>query len=171
MNEELQSSNEELQSTNEELSTSKEEMQSLNEELQAVNAEIENKNNELSRVNADVKNLLNITDIATILLDREMLITQFTTKILPLYNLIDSDIGRPLSDIVTKLAYDQVILDAKQVFDTLIIQEKNVQTKDGVKYFMRIVPYKTQDNKIDGVVITFMNIMVPGNRDEPLKKV
>ena len=158
MNEELQSSNEELQSTNEELSTSKEEMQSLNEELRTVNAELENKNNELGRVNADIRNLLNSTDIATLFLDKEMLLTQYTPKVLPLYNLIDSDVGRPLSDIVTNLSYDQVVPDARRVFDTLIIQEKNVQTKDGVWYFMRIVPYKTQDNKIEGVVITFTNI-------------
>ena len=164
MNEELQSSNEELQSTNEELSTSKEEMQSLNEELRTVNAELENKNNELGRVNADIRNLLNSTDIATLFLDKEMLLTQYTPKVLPLYNLIDSDIGRPLSDIVTNLSYDQVVPDARRVFDTLIIQEKNVQTKDGVWYFMRIVPYKTQDNKIEGVVITFTNITGSKNR-------
>lgn len=158
MNEELQSSNEELQSTNEELSTSKEEMQSLNEELRTVNAELESKNIELSKVNADIRNLLNSTDIATLFLDKELRITQFTPRILPIYNLIDSDIDRPLSDIVTSLAYDHVIEDARQVFDTLIVQERNVKTRDGVRYFMRIVPYKTQDNKIDGVVITFTNI-------------
>ncbi len=158
MNEELQSSNEELQSTNEELSTSKEEMQSLNEELRTVNAELESKNNELGRVNADIRNLLNSTDIATLFLDKDLQITQFTPRILPLYNLIESDIGRPLSDIVSSLAYGDVIKDARQVFDTLIVQERNVRTRDGVGYFMRIVPYKTQDNKIEGVVITFTNI-------------
>lgn len=158
MNEELQSSNEELQSTNEELSTSKEEMQSLNEELRTVNAELESKNIELGKVNADIRNLLNSTDIATLFLDKDLRITQFTPRILPIYNLIDSDIERPLSDIVTSLADDHVIEDARQVFDTLIVQEKNVKTRDGVRYFMRIVPYKTQDNKIEGVVITFTNI-------------
>lgn len=165
MNEELQSSNEELQSTNEELSTSKEELQSLNEELRTVNAELESKNTELNRVNADIKNLLNSTDIATIFLDKDMQITQYTPKVLPLYKLIDSDIGRPLSDMVTNLAYDQVIPDARRVYDTLIIQEKNVQTKDGTWYLMRIVPYKTQDNKIEGVVITFTNISASEHRD------
>ena len=158
LNEELQSSNEELQSTNEELSTSKEEMQSLNEELRTVNAELESKNTELSKVNADIRNLLNSTDIATLFLDKDLLITQYTPRILSLYNLIDSDIGRPLSDIVTNLAYDHVIEDAQEVFETLIIQERNVYTKDGVWYFMRIVPYKTQDNKIEGVVVTFTNM-------------
>ncbi|HDQ08143.1 MAG TPA: chemotaxis protein CheB [Methanoculleus sp.] len=170
MNEELQSSNEELQSTNEELSTSKEEMQSLNEELRTVNAELESKNNELGKVNADIRNLLNSTDIGTLFLDKDMRITQFTPKILPLYNLLDSDIDRPLSDIVTTLAYDHVIEDARQVFDTLIVQEKNVKTKDGVWYFMRIVPYKTQDNKIEGVVITFTNITAARRTETPRKK-
>jgi len=172
INEELQSSNEELQSTNEELSTSKEEMQSLNEELRTVNAELESKNVELSKVNADIRNLLNSTDIATLFLDKDMRITQFTPRILTLYNLIDSDINRPLSDIVTSLAYDHVIEDARQVFDTLIVQEKNVKTRDGVRYFMRIVPYKTQDNKIDGVVITFTNITAVRSMEtsqEPVK--
>ncbi len=170
MNEELQSSNEELQSTNEELSTSKEEMQSLNEELRTVNAELESKNNELGKVNADIRNLLNSTDIATLFLDKDLRITQYTPRILPLFNLIDSDIDRPLSDIVTTLAYDHVIEDARQVFDTLIIQEKNVVTRDGVRYFMRIVPYKTQDNKIEGVVITFTNITTARGIDPPQKK-
>lgn len=170
INEELQSSNEELQSTNEELSTSKEEMQSLNEELRTVNAELESKNNELGKVNADIRNLLNSTDIATLFLDKDLRITQFTPRILPLYNLIDSDIDRPLSDIVTTLDYDHVIEDARQVFDTLIIQEKNVKTKDGVRYFMRIVPYKTQDNKIEGVVITFTNITAAHGMGIPQKK-
>jgi len=170
MNEELQSSNEELQSTNEELSTSKEEMQSLNEELRTVNAELESKNNELGKVNADIRNLLNSTDIATLFLDKDMRITQFTPRILSLYNLIDADIDRPLSDIVTTLTYDHVIEDARQVFDTLIILEKNVKTKDGVWYFMRIVPYKTQDNKIEGVVITFTNITAAQGMDTPQKK-
>lgn len=158
LNEELQSSNEELQSANEELSTSKEEMQSLNEELQTVNTELEIKNTELAKVNADLINLLNSTDIAMLFLDKEMHISQYTPRILSLYHLIYSDIGRPLSDIVTNLAYDAVIEDAQQVFDTLIIKEKRVQTKDGVDYFMRIVPYKTPENKIEGVVITFTNI-------------
>ncbi len=162
INEEFQSSNEELQSTIEELSTSKEEMQSLNEELRTVNAELESKNNELGRVNADIRNLLNSTDIATLFLDKNLQITQFTPRILPLYNLIESDIGRPLADISTSLAYNHVIEDARQVFDTLIVQERNVKTRDGIGYFMRIVPYKTQDNKIEGVVITFTNITALG---------
>ncbi len=171
INEELQSSNEELQSTNEELSTSKEEMQSLNEELRTVNSELESKNNELGKVNADIRNLLNSTDIATLFLDKDLRITQFTPKIPPLYNLLESDIGRPLSDIVTSLAYDHVIEDAREVFDTLIVQERNVKTRDGVGYFMRIVPYKTQDNKIEGVVITFTNITALRGMETPQKKV
>ena len=167
LNEELQSSNEELQSANEELSTSKEEMQSLNEELQTVNAELESKNTELARVNADLINLLNSTDIAMLFLDKDMNISQYTPRILSLYHLIYSDIGRPLSDIVTNLAYDSVIEDARQVFDTLIIKEKRVQTKDDGAYFMRIVPYKTPENKIEGVVITFTNITTDHCPDTP----
>ena len=157
-NEELQSTNEELQSTNEELTTSKEEMQSLNEELQTVNAELQSKVDDLSWVNNDMANLLNSTEIATIFLDNKFKVRRFTTHIVQLFKLIASDVGRPLSDIATDLDYDLLQHDSKEVLRTLVFIEKQVTTKDGRWFKVRIMPYRTQDNVIDGVVITFTDI-------------
>lgn len=157
-NEELQSTNEELQSTNEELTTSKEEMQSLNEELQTVNAELQSKLDDLSWVNNDMSNLLNSTEIATIFLDNSLKVRRFTTPINQLFKLIMSDIGRSLSDIVNQLNYDDLEKDSIEVLRTLIFIEKQVSAKDGRWYKVRIMPYRTQDNVIDGVVITFTDI-------------
>jgi chemotaxis protein methyltransferase CheR/two-component system CheB/CheR fusion protein len=157
-NEELQSTNEELQSTNEELTTSKEEMQSLNEELQTVNTELQSKVEDLSWVNNDMTNLLNSTEIATIFLDNFLKVRRFTTHINQLFKLITCDIGRPLSDIVTDLDYDLLQHDAMEVLRTLVFIEKQVRTKDNRWFNVRIMPYRTQDNVIDGVVITFTNI-------------
>ncbi len=157
-NEELQSTNEELQSTNEELTTSKEEMQSLNEELQTLNAELQSKIEDLSWVNNDMENLLNSTEIATIFLDNNLKIRRFTSHINQLFKLISSDIGRPLSDIVTDLDYEKLQDDAIEVLRTLIFIEKQVTTKDGRWFKVRIMPYRTHDNIIDGVVITFTDI-------------
>ncbi len=157
-NEELQSTNEELQSTNEELTTSKEEMQSLNEELQTVNAELQSKLDDLSWVNNDMSNLLNSTEIATIFLDNSLKVRRFTTPINQLFKLIMSDIGRSLSDIVNQLNYDDLEKDSIEVLRTLIFIEKQVSAKDDRWYKVRIMPYRTQDNVIDGVVITFTDI-------------
>ena len=157
-NEELQSTNEELQSTNEELTTSKEEMQSLNEELQTVNAELQTKVYDLSWVNNDMENLLNSMEIATIFLDNALNIRRFTRHSVHLFKLIASDLGRPLSDIVTDLIYPQLQDDASSVLRTLVIIEKEIQTKDARWFTVRIMPYRTHDNVIDGVVITFIDI-------------
>lgn len=157
-NEELQSTNEELQSTNEELTTSKEEMQSLNEELQTVNAELQSKVDDLSRVNNDMINLLNSTEIATIFLDGELCVRRFTTHATHLFKLIQGDVGRPLSDVVTELDYPQLQQDAQEVLRTLVFSDKLVHTHDGRSFKVRIMPYRTLDNRIDGVVITFTNI-------------
>ncbi|AMK77028.1 MULTISPECIES: chemotaxis protein CheB [Methylomonas] len=157
-NEELQSTNEELQSTNEELTTSKEEMQSLNEELQTVNAELQTKVNDLSWVNNDMKNLLNSMEIATIFLDNALNIRRFTNHATHLFKLIGGDVGRPLSDIVTDLDYPQLHQDALSVLRTLIFAEKQVKTDDDRWFKVRIMPYRTQENVIDGVVITFIDI-------------
>ena len=157
-NEELQSTNEELQSSNEELTTSKEEMQSMNEELQTVNAELQSKVEDLSWTNNDMKNLLNSTEIATIFLDNNLRVRRFTSHISSLFKLIPSDVGRPLSDIATELDYDALQQDARAVLETLVFVEKEI-TADNDRWFMvRIMPYRTQDNVIDGVVITFINI-------------
>lgn len=157
-NEELQSTNEELQSTNEELTTSKEELQSLNEELQTVNAELQSKVDDLTWVRNDMTNLLNSTEIATVFLDNEMRLRRFTTHATRLFKLIPGDVGRLLSDIVSDLDYPQLQDDADTVLRTLAFQEKVVTTQDGRWYRVRIMPYRTQENIIDGVVITFIDI-------------
>ena len=156
-NEELQSTNEELQSTNEELTTSKEEMQSLNEELQTVNAELQSKVDEFSRVNNDMKNLLNSTDIATLFLDKELNIRRYTDQATRIFKLIKSDIGRPFTDQVSDLIYPELAADAREVLRTLIFIQKQIPTKDGRWFSIRIMPYRTYDDRIDGLVITFIN--------------
>jgi two-component system, chemotaxis family, CheB/CheR fusion protein len=157
-NEELQSTNEELQSTNEELTSSKEEMQSLNEELQTLNAELQSKVDDFSRVNNDMKNLLNSTDIATLFLDKELNIRRFTIQATKIIKLIKSDIGRPLTDLVTDLVYPGLSADALEVLKTLVFIQKPIPTKDGRWFNIRIMPYRTLDDRIDGLVLTFINI-------------
>ncbi len=157
-NEELQSTNEELQSTNEELTTSKEEMQSLNEELQTVNAELQSKVDDYSRVNNDMKNLLNSTDIATLFLDKELNIRRFTNQATKIFKLIKSDIGRPFTDQVTDLMYPELAADAIEVLRTLVFIQKQIPANDGRWFSIRIMPYRTFDDRIDGLVITFINI-------------
>jgi two-component system CheB/CheR fusion protein len=156
--EELKSTNEELQSTNEELTTSKEEMQSLNEELQTVNAELQSKVDDYSRVNNDMKNLLNSTDIATLFLDKELNIRRFTNQTTKIFKLIKSDIGRPFTDQVSDLDYPDLADDALEVLRTLVFKQKHISTIDGRWYSIRIMPYRTYDDRIDGLVITFINI-------------
>lgn len=157
-NEELQSTNEELQSTNEELTTSKEEMQSLNEELQTVNAELQSKVDDYSRVNNDMKNLLNSTDIATLFLDKELNIRRYTNQATKIFKLIKSDIGRPFTDLASQLICPELSEDALEVLRTLVSIEKQIPTKDGTVFSTRIMPYRTFDDRIDGLVITFINI-------------
>ncbi len=157
-NEELQSTNEELQSANEELTTSKEEMQSMNEELQTVNAELMAKVNDYSRVNNDMKNLLNSTDIATLFLDKELNIRRYTNQATKIFKLIKSDIGRPFTDQVSLLVYPELPEDAQEVLNTLILIEKQIPTNDGRWFSIRIMPYRTYDDRIDGLVITFIDI-------------
>ena len=157
-NEELQSANEELQSTNEELTTSKEEMQSLNEELQTVNAELQIRVDELSRVSNDMKNLLNSTDIATVFLDDDLNVRRFTTQAAKIIKLIPGDTGRPITDIASTLLYPTLTEDAREVLQKLVYREKEIAAKDGRWFSARIMPYRTQANVIDGVVITFSDI-------------
>ncbi|MBN2438779.1 MAG: PAS domain-containing protein [Deltaproteobacteria bacterium] len=157
-NEELQSTNEEMQSANEELTTSKEEMQSLNEELQTVNAEQQSRMDELARLNDDMRNLLNSTEIVTVFLDNELHIRRFTTGADKLFKLIPSDVGRPLSDIVSNLLYPEMTEEARKVLQTLVFSEKQIAATDGRWFAVRIMPYRTMEDVIGGVVFTFTNI-------------
>jgi chemotaxis methyl-accepting protein methylase/PAS domain-containing protein len=156
--EELRSSNEELQSSNEELTTSKEEMQSLNEELQTVNAELQSKVDTLTWVQNDMANLLNSTEVATIFLDSHMKLRRFTSHATKIFKLLPVDIGRPLSDITSDINYPNIKDDAQEVLQTLAFQEKQIGAHDGRWFRVRIMPYRTQENVIDGVVITFIDI-------------
>jgi len=156
--EELQSSNEELQSTNEELETSKEELQSINEELVTVNSELEEKVRQLARAESDIKNLLDSVNVGTIFVDTELKIRSFTTDIKEVANLLPSDVGRPIRDIATTLSDIDLTEEARNVLATLQAREKDVQTKNGEWYLMRVRPYRTGENQIGGAVITFNNI-------------
>jgi two-component system, chemotaxis family, CheB/CheR fusion protein len=158
-NEELQSANEELQSTNEELETSKEELQSVNEELITVNAELQKKIEELSRANDDLDNLLASTGIGTIFVDDQLRIERFTPAATDIINVIQTDIGRPVSHIASNLEGNQTLVqDVATVLRTLVRHEAEVQTRDGRWYSMRIQPYKTLANVIEGAVLTFVEI-------------
>ena len=157
-NEELQSSNEEMQSTNEELTTSKEEMQSLNEELQTMNTEMQNKLTEFVQANNDMKNLLNSTDIATLFLDRDLNIRRYTDQITKIIRLRPTDIGRPFTDLISTLRYPEIEKDARKVLQTLILIETYIATIDERWFAVKIMPYRTVEDRIDGLVLTFIDI-------------
>jgi two-component system CheB/CheR fusion protein len=157
-NEELQSTNEELQSTNEELETTKEEQQSLNEELVTVNSELQSKIEEFTTANNDMKNLLNSIEIPTIFLDMDPGIKRFTSHATRIINLIPTDIGRPIEDIASRLQNVQLAEDARGVLNDLAFREKEVQSEDSRFYSIRTAPYRTSENVIDGVVITFVDV-------------
>ncbi len=158
-NEEMQSVNEELQSTNEELETSKEEMQSINEELTTVNTELTLKMNDSHRVNNDMNNLLAGTGVGTIFLDLQMRVLRFTPAITNIIPLIKGDVGRPLADLVTNLiGYNSLVVDVSTVLETLTIKEATVQTAVNNFYTLRILPYRTLENVVEGAVITFIDI-------------
>ena len=170
INEELQSANEELQSTNEELITSKEEMQSLNEELQTVNSELQNKVVDYMESNNDMKNLLNSTDVATLFLDKNLNIRRFTDQLIKIIKLRKSDIGRPFTDIVSDLHYPEIAENSKEVLKTLIYKENDISTFDKRWFKVRIMPYRTLDERIDGVVITFIDITKAKKLEKELKE-
>ena len=157
-NEEMMSMNEELQSSNEELETSKEELQSLNEELSTVNSQLQEKVAELEVTNNDLANLLVCTDIATIFLDTHFRIKRFTPATMSLINLIASDVGRPLGDIAWKFTDNDLLADAAKVLRKLTPIEKEIPTGAGRWCVRRILPYRTVDDKIKGVVITFLDV-------------
>ncbi len=157
-NEEVMSMNEELQSANEELETSKEELQSLNEELTTVNNQLQEKVSELESAQSDLANLLNCTDIGTIFLDTKLRIKRYTPAVNRLFNLIPSDIGRPISDITHHLNDPELIGDAQKVLQQLVPREKEVSTADNARWVRRIIPYRTIDNRIEGVVVTLSDV-------------
>jgi two-component system, chemotaxis family, CheB/CheR fusion protein len=158
-NEELQSMNEELQSANEELQTSKEELQSINEELQTVNAELNARVEELSRANNDMRNLLDSTQIATVFLDRMLNVKGFTPAAKDVFRLVESDAGRPIMHVRARFECDSLQEDAERVLHTLATIEKPVESNEnGTRYMMRMLPYRTADNVINGVVLTFTDI-------------
>lgn len=157
-NEEMQSTNEELQSTNEELTTSKEELQSMNEEMQTVNLELQTRLDELVRTNNDMKNLLDSTDIATLFLDNDLCVRRFTSETSKITQLIPTDVGRPITDIASALLYAGLVQDARDVLRTLTKADRQISMPDGNWFAVRILPYRTLENRIDGVVITFMEI-------------
>ena len=158
-NEEMQSVNEELQSTNEELETSKEELQSVNEELATVNTELQTKVFDLSRANNDMNNLLAGTGVGTVFVDFKLLIQRFTPSITQVINLILSDVGRPVGHIVSNLVgYETLTADIKSVLDSLIPKEVEVKNREGAWFLLRIRPYRTLDNVIEGAVVTFFDI-------------
>jgi two-component system, chemotaxis family, CheB/CheR fusion protein len=170
-NEEMQSVNEELQSTNEELETSKEELQSINEELSTVNTELQTKVTDLSRANNDMNNLLAGTGIGTVFVDHSLRILRFTPAVTEIINLILSDVGRPVGHIVSNLVgYDRLVLDAQTVLNTLIPKQIDVLTTQGKSYTLRILPYRTLDNVIEGAVITFVEITEIVRTREALRK-
>ncbi len=157
-NEELQAIVEELRSATEELETSKEELHSVNEELVTVNVELESKVEETAKANDDLENLIASTDIATVFVDRAMRIKRYTAPAVGLFNLIKSDVGRPLLDLTHRVKYPELANDAAAVFGTLQMIEREVETGDGHWFLARLLPYRTADHHIDGAVLTLIDV-------------
>jgi two-component system CheB/CheR fusion protein len=168
-NEELQAVNEELRSATEELETSREELQSINEELTTVNQELKSKVDESARNNSDLQNLMSATNIATIFLDRDLCIKRFTPPSVGLFNLIPTDIGRPLSDLTPRLDYSTIGEDAQAVIDHLTVIERERPSYDGRWYLIRLLPYRTTDDHIGGVVLTFVDITQRRRAEDDLR--
>ncbi len=168
--EEARCANEELQSTNEELQSTNEELQSTNEEMQTLNQELNAKVGDLSRANNDMKNLLDSTELTTLFLDNALKVRLFTTGSNKIFKLIPGDVGRPITDIASDLIYPELADDARQVLRTLLSHEKEVTTRDGRWLLVRIMPYRTLENMIDGVIITFVDITVSKTLEAELRK-
>ncbi len=170
-NEELMSMNEELQSSNEELETSREELQSINEELETVNAELQENNSLLTRANSDLKNLFEATDLAVLFLDREFCVRNFTPSTVALFGIRPRDIGRPIADLSSRIDYPDLEADAHKVDETLQSFEREVEIKaSGEVYLLRIKPYRTTDNRLDGYVLSFVDITERKSYEETLKQ-
>ncbi len=169
-NEELQSTNEELQSTNEELDTSREELQSTNEELETVNSELQDKVVQLSAANDDLNNLLGSTEIGTIFLDMDLCVSRFTPSASKIFNLIKMDTGRPISDITSTIDYPNLCADAEETLRTLVPKQTDLQAADGKWYSIRVLPYRTVENVINGVVVTFVDITRQIQQDSDVRR-
>lgn len=169
-NEELQAINEELRSTAEELETSQEELQSLNEELRTVNQELKVKIEEIGHANDDLRNLMSSTEIGTIFVDRALGVKLFTPRVRDLFNLIPADVGRPLLDINNKLLTSDFGRDLELVLDRLQTIEREVQSRDGRWFLMRLLPYRTAEDRIDGVVVTFLDVTERHRAQEVLRE-
>jgi two-component system CheB/CheR fusion protein len=169
-NEELQAVNEEMRSATEELETSKEELQSVNEELTTVNHELKNSVEDLSRANTDLNNLMASTDIGTVFLDRQLRIQRFTPSAQKIFNLLAADLGRPLSDITSKLAYPEFIAEAQQVLDNLATIEREVRLGVNSWFLVRVAPYRTQEDRIAGAVATFIDISARKRAEEGVRE-
>ena len=169
-NEELQSINEEYRSTAEELETSKEELQSINEELQTVNSELKLKLESVSRANSDLQNLMAATDFATLFLDGGLRIRRFTPKLAELFNIMPTDVGRPITDFTHHLDYDSLAADAGHVLQELTPLERQIESRDNHWYTVRCRPYRTLDDKIDGVVMTFVDVTDRKRMEDALRK-
>ncbi|KWT96982.1 MULTISPECIES: CheR family methyltransferase [unclassified Variovorax] len=169
-NEELQAINEELRSATEELETSREELQSINEELVTVNHELKTKVDELAHANSDMQNLMDATAIATIFLDRDLCITRYTPMAVRLFSLIPGDLGRPLSDLVPKLQYPELGADAQQVLERLAPVEREVGRPDGSWFLARLSPYRAAEDRIAGVVLSFIDVSDARRSAEALRR-
>ncbi|MET0585194.1 MAG: PAS domain-containing protein, partial [Candidatus Binatia bacterium] len=169
-NEELQAINEEMRSAGEELETGKEELQSVNEELITLNHELKNKVDELSRANSDLQNLISSTDIALIFLDPGLRIRRYTPRAQHLFNIIPTDIGRPLEHLTHKLEYENLVADSAEVLRTLRASEREIHSTDDRWYIARIAPYRTVEDKIDGIVFTFVDITERRNTEHNLRQ-
>ncbi|MFL6215985.1 MAG: chemotaxis protein CheB [Blastocatellia bacterium] len=169
-NEELQAINEELRSATEELETSREELQSVNEELTTVNNELKEKVDEVSRANSDLQNLMASTEIGTIFLDRALHIKRYTPRVQELFNIIPTDLHRPLDHLTHRLSYNGLAEDAEQVLRTLKTIEREISSADGRWFIVRLLPYRTLEDRIDGVVVTFIDITERREAEEALRK-
>jgi two-component system CheB/CheR fusion protein len=168
-NEELQSINEEYRSTSEELETSKEELQSINEELQTVNSELKTKLELISRANSDLQNLLAATDFGTLFLDSGLNIKRFTDQVRELFSISAIDEGRPISDFAHQLEYNELVKDTRAVIADLTPVRREIRSPKGRWYDLRMRPYRTVDDKVDGVVITFVDVTERKAMEERLK--
>jgi two-component system CheB/CheR fusion protein len=166
-NEEIESSNEELQSTNEELETAKEELQSTNEELTTLNEELSNRNHEIMQINNDLNNLLSSVHLPIVMVDNGLTIRRATPTAYQAFNIGDIDIGRRITDLNPKFEIGNMGKLLREVIDTLTVREKEVRDRQGRSYSLRIRPYRTTDNKIDGAVLTLVDLH--GKKDRPAR--